>query len=129
VRGDEVLLPAVVRVRLAGPPVRPEVVEAVLTRTLADIGPSVVPEVVWVPVLSRADKQRPELTYALVLELGGDGGDAEKRLLRRMERSVRKAVRREFGRCCEVAVRLAREQGEVATCFRAMVGNPRDAGP
>lgn len=127
-RRDDVLVPAVVRVRLAGAPARPAIVEAVLTRTLAAIEPPVVPEVVWMPVLSRAAKSRPELTYALVLECGGDGA-AEERLLRRMKRSVRKAVRREFGKRSEVAIRVARDQDEVATCFRAMVGNPRDAGP
>jgi hypothetical protein len=127
-RHDEpILRPAVVRVRVAGSP-GPGLVEAVLTRSLATLDPPVVAEAVWVPVLSRSSRRRDELTYALVLAptSGSSPSGADEDLVRRMRRTMRKAVRRELGCRCEVAVRLARGPEEVAACFRAMVGNPRD---
>ncbi|MHA6627305.1 hypothetical protein ACU61A_17855 [Pseudonocardia sichuanensis] len=124
---EPTIVPAVVRIRLPDSP-GPARVEAVLTRALATLDPPVVPEVVWVPVLSRSSRRRDELTYALVLSpatpraLAGDVED----LVRRMRRTIRKAVRRELGCRAEVALRFARDHEEVAACYRAMVGNPRD---
>lgn len=120
------LVPALVRVRVpdsAGP----ALVEAVLIRTLARLDPPVVAEIVWVPVLSRSSRWREELTYALMFEPARDAvpGDDEA-LVRRIRRTVRKAVRREFGSRSEVALRFARGHEEVAACYRAMVGNPRE---
>ncbi|WP_143517259.1 hypothetical protein [Pseudonocardia sp. MH-G8] len=120
------LVPALVRVRVPDSP-GPALVEAVLTRALACLDPPVVAEIVWVPVLSRSLRWREELTFALMFEPACDAvpGDDEE-LVRRIRRTVRKAVRREFGSRSEVALRFARGHEEVAACYRAMVGNPRE---
>lgn len=124
-----VLVPALVRVRLRGVS-DPAAVEAVLTRAIAKIDPPIVPEVVWIPVLSGAGSQRRQLTYALLLELAaGDRAELEDRLVKVARRAVKKELRREFAKRAEVAVRLADEPGERAACLRAMIGNPRDAEP
>ncbi|WP_219419170.1 hypothetical protein [Pseudonocardia nigra] len=125
------LVPAVIRVRLSRA-VSPAAVEAVLTRAIASTDPPMIPEVVWIPTLAagRTARRRPELTYALVLERApGLAGERDDHVLVPVKRAARTAVRRAFGRGSEVAVRLARDIEEVKACFRAMIGNPRDAHP
>jgi hypothetical protein len=124
------LLPAVVRVRLPHP-ADPHAVEAVLTRSIASIDPPTIAEVVWIPLLSatRPTHHRPELTYALVLRPALAADESTERLLRRAKKAAKKSLRRAFGPRSEVAVRFAGTSEEVATCFRAMIGNPRDAQP
>lgn len=124
-----VLVPTLVRVRLREAS-DPAAVEAVIIRAIAKIDPPIVPEVVWMPVLSHSGSRRPQLTYALLLELAAaDRAELEDRLLKVAKRAVKKELRREFANRPEVAVRLADEPGERAACLRAMIGNPRDAEP
>lgn len=122
-------VPAVVRVRLPRP-IAPAEVEAVLVRAIASTDPPMTAEVVWIPMLgaTRAAHRHPELTYALVIE-SVTGAESDDRVLRTAKRAARKALRRVFGSRSEVAVRRAHAPEEVATCLRAMIGNPRDAQP
>jgi hypothetical protein len=124
-----VLVPALVRVRLKRSS-EPAAVEAVLTRAIATIDPPIVPEIVWMPLLSRSSPRRPELTFALLLHLTADNrAELENRVLKVTRRAVKKALRREFASRPEVVVRLADKPVELAACLRAMIGNPREAQP
>jgi hypothetical protein len=135
---SSVLVPALVRVRLRQPS-DPAAIEAVLTRAIATIDPPVVPEIVWMPLLSRSSPPRPQLTFALLLEFAAiDRAMREERVekvarraakaVKAIEKAVTKAARREFSSPPEVVVRLAEKPGEQAACLRAMIGNPRDRG-
>jgi hypothetical protein len=122
-----VLVPALVRVRLKRSS-DPAAVEAVLTRAIAMVDPPIVPEIVWMPVLSRPALPRPQLTFALLLDLATHNrAELENRVLKVARRAVRRALRREFASRPEVVVWLADKPGERAACLRAMIGNPRDA--